>query len=125
MDLIAADVTDIPEQVLEQAEWAELFGETIDIKKNKRSGRNVLGRLNDIEQERTQIALRTAETRRIHNEALREVLDPLPSAKINNTLSWAYFELGRDFNENLEHQKRQLYVVDQLEDGINRGIRSR
>ncbi len=31
MDLIAADVTDIPEQVLEQAEWAELFGETIDI----------------------------------------------------------------------------------------------
>ncbi len=31
MDLIAADVTDIPEQVLEQAEWAELYGNTIDI----------------------------------------------------------------------------------------------
>lgn len=36
--------------------------------------------------------------------------------KINNTLSWAYFMLGRDFNENLSHQKRQLYVVEQMED---------
>ena len=31
MDLIAADVTDVPEQILEQTDWAELFGNTIDI----------------------------------------------------------------------------------------------
>jgi len=36
--------------------------------------------------------------------------------KLNNILSWAYFTLGRDFNENLEHQKRQLFVVEQLRD---------
>ena len=38
-------------------------------------------RLNDIEQERSQIVLRTAETRRIFNEALREVMSPLPSTR--------------------------------------------
>jgi len=31
MDLIAADVTDIPELLVERAGWAELFGETLDI----------------------------------------------------------------------------------------------
>lgn len=36
--------------------------------------------------------------------------------KINNTLSWAYFTLNKDFNENLEHQKRQLFVVNQMKD---------
>ncbi len=36
--------------------------------------------------------------------------------KINHTLSWAYFTLGKDFSENLEHQKRQLYVVNQMDD---------
>lgn len=36
--------------------------------------------------------------------------------KINNTLSWAYFALDKDFSKILEHQKRQLHVVDHLED---------
>lgn len=36
--------------------------------------------------------------------------------KINNTLSWAYFTQGRSFEENLEHNKRQLFIVAQLKD---------
>jgi tetratricopeptide (TPR) repeat protein len=36
--------------------------------------------------------------------------------KINNTLSWAYFTQGRSFDENLEHNKRQLFVVEQIQD---------
>jgi tetratricopeptide (TPR) repeat protein len=36
--------------------------------------------------------------------------------KINNTLSWAYFTHGRSFDENLEHNKRQLFVVEQIQD---------
>jgi hypothetical protein len=44
-------------------------------------------RLNDIEQERSQIVLRTAETRRIFNEALREVMSPLPSTRLNGALT--------------------------------------
>jgi alanine racemase len=31
MDLIAADVTDVPDKVLQSNSWAELFGNTIDI----------------------------------------------------------------------------------------------
>ncbi len=31
MDLITVDVTDVPEQVLEKAEWAELFGKNIPV----------------------------------------------------------------------------------------------
>ena len=36
--------------------------------------------------------------------------------KINNTLSWAYFTLGKGFYETMGHQKRQLFVVDKLND---------
>lgn len=36
--------------------------------------------------------------------------------KLNNILSWAYFSLGKGLGETLEHQKRQLFVVDQLDD---------
>lgn len=36
--------------------------------------------------------------------------------KLNNTLSWAYFTLGKGFDETLEHQKRQMFVVNQLGD---------
>lgn len=36
--------------------------------------------------------------------------------QINSTLSWAYFTLGRDFDETMEHQKRQLFIVDKLND---------
>jgi len=44
-------------------------------------------RLNDIDQERAQIPLRTIETRRIQNEALREAFDPLPSARLHGSLT--------------------------------------
>lgn len=43
-------------------------------------------KLNDIEQERAQLPLRSAETRRIFNEALREALSPLPSTRLNGAL---------------------------------------
>lgn len=36
--------------------------------------------------------------------------------KINNTLSWAYFETNYDFKARLTHQDRQLFVVEQLND---------
>lgn len=44
-------------------------------------------KLNDIEQERAQIPLRTVETRRILNEALRDAFSPLPSTRLHNTLA--------------------------------------
>ena len=44
-------------------------------------------KLNDIDQERAQIPLRTIETRRIQNEALREAFGPLPSARLHGTLT--------------------------------------
>ena len=43
-------------------------------------------KLNDIEQERAQLPLRSAETRRRFNEALREVFNPLSSAKLHGSL---------------------------------------
>jgi hypothetical protein len=44
-------------------------------------------KLNDIEQERAQIPLRTIETRRIFNESLREVFSPLPLARLDGALA--------------------------------------
>jgi len=44
-------------------------------------------RLNDIEQERATIPLRAIETRRIHNETLRETFSPLPSIRLHNSLA--------------------------------------
>ena len=44
-------------------------------------------KLNDIDAERAQIVPRTADMRRIFSEALREVFNPLPKAKIHGTLS--------------------------------------
>lgn len=44
-------------------------------------------KLNDIEQERAQLPLRSAETRRIFNEALREIFSPLPSTRLNGALA--------------------------------------
>ncbi len=44
-------------------------------------------KINDIDQERAQIPLRSIETRRIQNEGLREVFSPLPSVRLHNTLS--------------------------------------
>lgn len=44
-------------------------------------------KLNDIEQERATIPLRSVELRRIQNEALKEVYSPLPGTQLNGTLS--------------------------------------
>jgi hypothetical protein len=44
-------------------------------------------KLNDVEKERSQLALRSADLRRIFNEALRDVFEPLPSARVNGTLT--------------------------------------
>lgn len=43
-------------------------------------------KLNEIDQERLQLPVRTIETRRIQNDGLREVFNPLPSARLENTL---------------------------------------
>jgi hypothetical protein len=44
-------------------------------------------KLNDVEQERAQVALRAADLKRIFNETLNNVFDPLPSARLNGTLT--------------------------------------
>lgn len=44
-------------------------------------------KLNDIEQERGTINVRTPDFRRIFNSALREVFDPLPTVKVHESLS--------------------------------------
>ncbi len=44
-------------------------------------------KINDIDQERAQLSLRAMETRRIHNEALREVFNPLPATRLHGTLA--------------------------------------
>ena len=36
--------------------------------------------------------------------------------RLNNMLSWSYFELGVDINKILKHEERQLWIVDQLDD---------
>jgi len=43
-------------------------------------------KLNDIEQERSHLALRSVDLRKIQNEALREMYSPLPSARLNGSL---------------------------------------
>lgn len=44
-------------------------------------------KVNDIESERAQIPLRAMDVRRLQNEALREVFNPLPSARLHGALS--------------------------------------
>ncbi len=44
-------------------------------------------KLNDIEQERAQIPLRTVETKRIYHEVLKDVFSPLPSVRLDGTLT--------------------------------------
>ena len=44
-------------------------------------------KLNDIEQERANLPLRTPELRRISNEALREIFDPLPKTSVAGSLT--------------------------------------
>ncbi|MFM8320442.1 MAG: BREX system P-loop protein BrxC, partial [Chloroflexota bacterium] len=44
-------------------------------------------KINDIEQERARITLKSSETRRIQSTALRQAFDPLPSVKLHNTFT--------------------------------------
>lgn len=44
-------------------------------------------KVNEIEQERAQVPLRSVETRRIVNETLKEVFTPLPSIRLHGTLA--------------------------------------
>lgn len=44
-------------------------------------------KINEIDQERAQLPLRSIETRHIQNEALREAFSPLPSTRLHNTLT--------------------------------------
>jgi len=44
-------------------------------------------KLNEIDQKRAQIPLRSIETRRIQNEALREAFNPLPSTRLHGSLA--------------------------------------
>jgi hypothetical protein len=44
-------------------------------------------KINDIDQERSTIPLRSIETRRLQNEALRDSFSPLPSTRLHGTLS--------------------------------------
>lgn len=44
-------------------------------------------KINDIEQERAQLPLRSVETRRIQTEALKNAFSPLPSTRLHNTFT--------------------------------------
>jgi hypothetical protein len=44
-------------------------------------------KLNEVELERSQLALRSPDMRRIFNEALKELFDPLPSARVHGTFA--------------------------------------
>jgi len=44
-------------------------------------------KLNDVEVERSQLAPRTSDIRRVFNEALKEVFDPLPTVRLQGALS--------------------------------------
>ncbi|WP_316214448.1 BREX system P-loop protein BrxC [Bradyrhizobium sp. SZCCHNR2035] len=44
-------------------------------------------KLNDVEQERSQLAPRTPDIRRVFNEALKAVFDPLPSVRLHGSLT--------------------------------------
>jgi hypothetical protein len=44
-------------------------------------------KLNDVEQERSQLAPRTPDVRRVFNEALKAVFDPLPSVRLHGSLT--------------------------------------
>lgn len=44
-------------------------------------------KINEIDQERSQVPLMTIETQRIQNEAIRQVFDPLPSTRLHGSLA--------------------------------------
>ena len=59
----------------------------VPLSENNETLRFFSEKLNDIEQERAQLPLRTADIRRLFSEALREVFSPLPSANLHGSLT--------------------------------------
>lgn len=48
----------------------------------------------------------------------RKLGDHQLELRTNNMLSWAYFETGKDFAENLKHQQRQVFLASLIDDDI-------
>jgi hypothetical protein len=72
---------------VKQAVDALLNDPSVPLGENEGSLRFFSEKLNDVELERAQVPLRAADLRRIFNETLRDVFDPLPSARLNSTLT--------------------------------------
>jgi hypothetical protein len=74
-------------------------------------------KLNDIEQERAQIPLRSIETRRIFNEALKEVFTPLPSTRLDGSLavkSGLKSQTGGSFTASLAGERETIQTIVEL-----------
>ncbi|MFW6053105.1 MAG: BREX system P-loop protein BrxC, partial [Desulfosalsimonas sp.] len=75
-------------------------------------------KLNDIEQERSQIPLRAIETRRILNEAIKETFSPLPSTRIYSNLvvtAGLKSQIG-NFNTSLAGERETIQTQIELAD---------
>ena len=59
----------------------------VPLSENNETLRFFSEKLNDIEQERAQLSPRTADTRHLFSEVLREVFSPLPSANLHGSLT--------------------------------------
>lgn len=75
-------------------------------------------KLNDIEQERAQISLRTVEIRRIYNEVLKETFNPLPSAHLpgNLTVRTGMKSRHGNFVANLSGERETIQTIVELYD---------
>ncbi|WP_300460131.1 BREX system P-loop protein BrxC [Desulfobacula sp.] len=73
-------------------------------------------KLNDIEQERAQIPLRTVEIRRIYNEVLKETFNPLPSAHLpgNLTVRTGMKSRHGNFITNLSGERETIQTIVEL-----------
>ena len=76
---VAADVKDAVDRLLKDA--------FVPLGEKEGSLRFFSEKLNDVERERAQLVPRTPDVRRVSNEALRNLFEPLPSVRFHNTLS--------------------------------------
>jgi hypothetical protein len=78
-------------------------------------------KLNDIELERSQLTVRSMETRRIFSETLREIFNPLPSTRLNNGNGSLVVTTGIKFKrgmtiDNLDGESNTLQTIIELAD---------
>ena len=75
-------------------------------------------RMTEIDQERAQLPLRTSETRRILNEALRDCFDPIPSAQVEGSLSvrTGLKAVGGGYPTSLAGERESIQTVIELVD---------